>query len=193
MKITNNFSFWEFGPKGCKRSWVPSNEYQKMMITTLAENIQKLRDGANALKKSSNVSIGISSGIRTMADYYRLQGAGYNPSPTSDHFCGMAVPIEAGTAKHVKFGDTYNFASGAADCVVRGMSTYDFFKIAMDQFRLSRAEFGQVIYEKDEKVEWIHLSNAYENYFSDRIVTWLDKTPFLKSLNGGKTYTVATV
>jgi len=193
LKITKNFSFWEFGPKGCGKSWVPDNENQKSMIYILTENIQKLRDKANTLKKSSSVAINISSGIRTMADYYRLQGSGYNPSQTSDHFCGTAMPLEVGTDKYKKFGSTYNFSSGAGDCVVVGMPTYDFFKMAMDEFRLTHVKFGQIIYEKDpiKKVDWVHLSGAYENYFSDSIVRWLDKKPFLKSLNGGKSYTVA--
>lgn len=187
MKITNNFSFWEFGPKGCNRRWMPDNEIQKRLITDLAKNLQVLRD-----KARRGTSIHISSGIRTVYDYYRLQGQGYHPSLTSDHLCGSAVRISSKSSKHAKFGETYNFATGAADCVVRGMSTADFADMAMREFRKGTVRFGQIIYEKSKKSEWVHLSNAYENYFSPKIVVWLNKTPFLKSLDGGKTYQVAT-
>ena len=189
MKITKNFSFWEFGPKGCDRRWTPDNEQQRHLIEDLAKNLQVLRD-----KARGSTSIHITSGIRTPADFYRLQGAGYHPSATSDHFCGVAVPIGHDNPKHAKFGDTYNLSVGAGDCHIVGMSTLAFAKMAMEEYRSSNVDFGQIIYERDpiRKCEWVHVSNAYRNYFSSRIVNWLDKTPFLQSLDGGKTYTVAT-
>jgi len=186
VKITKNFSFWEFGPKDCSKSWVPGNEYQKMLITDLAKNLQILRDIA-----PNKTSISISSGIRTIEDFYRLQNTGYNPSSTSDHFFGAAVPVK--DDKRLKFGDTYNFSVGAADCIPKGISVKSFFKLAMQAFVDSKVKFGQIIYEKSGKAEWVHLSNSYSNYFSDLVVFWLNKKPFLQSINGGKTYTIASL
>lgn len=192
MKITKNFSYWEFGPKGCKKTWVPDNTYQKRLITNLAEILQHLRNEANRVFHRK-VSIRITSGVRTMADYYRLQGMGYHPSPTSDHFCGLAVPIIDNPSKRSKFGETYNFAVGAADCVVKGMSQLDFFKLAMQCHIDSKIHCGQIIYEKHKKSEWVHISNPYEKYFSKWTSEWLGEKPFLKSLDGGKTYKVASI
>lgn len=194
MKLTKNFSFWEFGPKGCDHRWVPKSEWQQMLIMDLALNLQKLRDAANKIRRG-HVSLHITSGVRTLADYYRLQGAGYNPSQTSDHFCGIAVPIPKTSHKFNKFGETYNFSSGAADCVPSGISAKSLSHLAMTEFRATRTVFGQVIYEHDpvRKKEWLHVSNAHKNYFSSQVVSWLNKTPFLKSLDGGKSYQVMTV
>lgn len=191
MKITKNFSYWEFGPNGCPKSWVPDNELQKIMIKNLAENLQTLRNEARSVTRKA-VSIRITSGIRTLADYHRLQGMGYHPSPTSDHFCGLAVPIVDSVSKREKYGETYNFSVGAGDCIAHGMSQWDFFKLAMRCHRESKAHFGQIIYERHGKTEWVHISNPYEKYFSDWITNWLGRKPFLKSLDGGKTYKVAT-
>jgi len=194
MRITKNFSFWEFGPRGCAHNWVPDNEHQKMLVEDLALNLQKLRNEANRIRKA-NVSIYISSGIRSIADHYRLQGAGFNPAETSDHFFGVSVPVIKGGKHHLKFGDTYNFSVGAADCIISGMNTMAFSRMAMEEHREGVVQFGQIIYEKNpvKKSEWVHLSNAYGNYFSDRIVSWLNKTPFLQSLDGGISYQVANV
>ncbi len=191
MKITKNFSYWEFGPKGCSKSWIPDNAYQRILISNLAENLQKLRDEAKIVA-GHTVSIHITSGVRTIADYYRLQGAGYHPSPTSDHFCGLAIPIVESSPKRKKFGETYNFSVGASDCVAKGMRQIDFFKLAMRCHRESKAHFGQVIYEKHKNSEWVHLSNPYEEYFSHWMIDWLGRKPFLKSIDGGKNYKVAT-
>ena len=190
MKITKNFSYWEFGPKGCNKSWVPGNDYQKMLINNLANGLQVLRDTAPA-----KISISITSGVRTIEDYYRLQGSGYNPSSTSDHFCGNAVPIQPTDSKYKKFGPNYIFSTGAADTIPTGMKVYDYFIHAMKSFVRENVKFGQIIYEKNPKTkaEWVHISGPYSNYFSQGIVTWLDKKPFLKSLDGGKTYTTAAI
>jgi len=188
MKITKNFFFYEFGPSGCKKDWAPNNEFQKRLIIDLATNLQILRDIAK-------VPINISCGIRTIEDHYRLQGSGYHPSETSDHFFGVAVPIKPTSPKYSKFGGTYNFSVGAVDCVPVGISVQKFFKISMKSYIDSKTKFGQIIYEKDpiRNVEWVHLSNFYENYFSYAIVQWLGKHKFMQSIDGGKTYTIASL
>jgi len=188
MKITKNFSFYEFGPKGCDKEWVPDNDYQKMLIKNLAENLQILID-----KSPVKLSIIVTNGIRSLEDYYRLKKEGYNPSGTSDHFCGTSIPVDPGNGYYKKFGSMYNFSTGAADCIAKGMSQTDFFKHAMKCYRECGARFGQIIHEVDpvKKAEWVHFSGQYETYFSDRIVTWLDKKRFLESLDGGKTYSLA--
>jgi len=188
VKVTKNFFYYEFGPSRCAKTWIPDNDYQKEMVANLATNLQILR---NIIKAPINVT----SGARTMTDFYRLQGAGYHPSETSDHFYGVATPIKKGGFKYQKFGPTYNFSTGAADCIPETISVKKFFEIAMRAYVDSKVKFGQIIYEKDpvRKVEWVHFSNCYEHYFSEKTVNWLGKKVFLQSLDGGKTYKTASL
>jgi hypothetical protein len=188
MKITKNFSYWEFGPKGCSKRWIPDNEYQDRLIKNLAQSLQILRD-------CIKVPIDISSGMRTMEDYYRLQGEGYNPSETSDHFFGTAIATNPAGRAYKKFGNTYNFSVGAVDATARGIKVHDFFIKAMKCHNEKNAKFGQVIYEKNpaRNVEWVHIGGNHSDYLSPAIVSWLGKKPFLKSLDNGKTYQVASL
>ena len=111
QKITKNFSFYEFRPKGRPKSWMPTSEFQKRLIVNLAKNLQTVR---TALPNGSWIQI--TSGVRSASDYTRLIKAGYRPSKTSDHNFGNAVQLNTNTAKYKKFGPTYNFSVGAADC-----------------------------------------------------------------------------
>lgn len=189
MKITKNFSYWEFGPKGCSTSWVPDNGYQKKLIDSLAHNLQIVRD-----KSSKKISIHITNGIRTIEDYYRLQGSGYHPSSTSDHFFGSPIPLSPKDKKYQKFGSSYIFSVGAVDCVCKGIPIKDFFEHSMRCYKDWDTNFGQVIYEvrPDTKVEWVHFSNHPDLVFNETICMWIERKPFLKSLDGGKTYTIAS-
>ncbi|MBR6647147.1 MAG: hypothetical protein IKL09_06505, partial [Clostridia bacterium] len=85
-KLTENFKLSEF------ISTDPT-DYQLQLLQILADNLQLVRtflqEFVQAGKKS--VSITITSGVRTQADYERLVKNGYNPSKTSDHFCGYQL------------------------------------------------------------------------------------------------------
>jgi len=187
--ITKNLSFYEFKPKNSPKAWVPNSIYQKMMIINLAENLQIVRD-----KMPTGSYMKVTSGVRLLSDYSRLKSAGYNPSETSDHNCGVSIPLRKDTDKFKKFGETYNFSIGAADIVPIGMSVLDLFKLSFRLIKEGMCNFGQVIYESNPKngSEWIHYGNDPADFFSKKIVKLINRQKFLQSLDGGKTYTVVT-
>ncbi len=185
QRITKNFSFYEFAPSGAGKDWLPDNQYQQMMITLLARNLQIVRE-----QMPSYSFITITSAVRDAKDYDRLKKGGYNPSETSDHNFGNAVQLKPGTDKYKKFGPTYNFTVGAADCVPTGITAKELFNIAMQLIRNNKCFFGQVIYEHNpvKNVDWVHFGGYYTYFFSDPIVQFLDKPLFRKSTDNGKTY-----
>ena len=185
--LTKNFSFSEFRPKNSPSTWTPNSIYQKMLIVNLAENLQIVRD-----KMPTGSYMKITSGVRLLSDYDRLRASGYNPSKTSDHNCGVSIPLINGTKKFKKFGETYNFAIGAADIVSIGMSTWDLFKLS---FRLTKegvCNFGQIIYEKNPTngSEWVHYGNNLENFYSKKIIDMIGRQKFMKSIDGGTSYSI---
>ena len=184
--ITKNFSYNEFKPKLADNSWLPNGEYQKLLIDTLAKNLQIIRNNV-----PKGVTMKITSGVRTLSDYYRLVEAGYNPSKTSDHYCGTSVPLKPDDKKYKKFGETYNFAVGAGDIVSTGMKIWDLFKLSYRLVKEGMCDFGQVIYEKNNNgKEWIHYGNSLKGLFSKTIIDFIARDKFMKSIDGGKTYTV---
>jgi hypothetical protein len=136
----------------------------------------------------------ISSGVRTLADYNRLVKQGYNPSVKSDHYCGEAVPLQPDSTNYNKYGATYNFAVGAADIIPVGMDAMQFFSQAMSLTIDGKCNFGQVIYEYDTSThnEWVHFGNDPSAYFSKKICDFFARAKFMKSVDGGKTYSVVT-
>jgi len=178
-RATKDFSYHEFAPKGAGKTWMPDSEYQKILVDVLAENLQVLRN-------AFGFPLRITSGVRTLDDYNRLKAAGYNPSETSDHNYGVAVPTSGEKAK--KFGPTYNFTAGAVDIVPIGSSVEHLFDVAVSITRAGKAHFGQVILEMSGKTQWVHLSNSYEYLFGKTTARFLGKAQFLTSDDGGKTY-----
>jgi len=187
--ITKNFSFHEFKPKKATKSWVPTSEYQRALLTQLAENLQVIRS-----EIPEDCYMRITSGVRTLEDYDRLKKLGYRPSKTSDHYCGVAIPLPKHDRKYKKFGETYNFAVGAADIVPVGMSTEDLFNLSVKLTQGGKCDFGQVIYEKDPSsgAEWVHYGNSLKELFAPQIVDMINRTQFLKTLDGGRTYQIST-
>ncbi len=187
MKVTSNFWFHEFAPHGAGRSWLPQNKIMQLMIKQLAENLQIIRS------YFSKSRFQVSSGVRTLVDYARLKDSGYNPSKTSDHYCGQAIPLEANSKKFERFGAFYNFAVGAADIVPVGVSAADVFDLAVDFNLRNEVNFGQIIYEKNpaNNSEWIHFSNNPTSFFQLKVCEIFQRRKYLKSVDGGKTYSVA--
>ena len=185
--ITQNFSFYEFRPNGQPSSWKPNSEYQRMLIIELAKNLQVVRSAM-----PSGAFMRVTSGVRLLNDYKRLITAGYRPSKTSDHNCGIAVPLDPSKSKFKKYGETYNFAVGASDVVPNGMSVWDLFKLSFRLVKESMCNFGQVIYEKNpsDGSEWVHYGNALEPFFSDKIIKMIGRQRFRKSTDGGITYSI---
>jgi len=187
MKVTDSFWFHEFAPHGADQSWLPQNKIMQLMIKHLAENLQILRSHfENSLFK-------ISSGVRTLIDYQRLKISGYNPSVTSDHYFGQAIPLEPKTDKYNKFGAFYNFGVGAADIIPVGVSAAWLFKTAV-QFDLEKkVNFGQIIYENNPAngSEWVHFGNDPNLFFQSDVCDFICKRKYLTSNDNGKTYSVA--
>jgi len=183
--MTKNFSFYEFRPKNTKRTWQPSSEYRKMLLKELVTNLQVVRS-----KMPKGAYMKVTSGVRTKADYDRLIKQGYHPSKTSDHNFGSAIPLSPSSAKAKKYGLVYIFSVGAADIVPVGMSVWDLFKLAVQLTKAGRCRFGQVIYEKSGEKEWVHFGVDPVAIFSPEVVKFMSRTKFMKSLDGGKSYSV---
>ena len=186
-KLSKNFDYMEFRPRGAAKNWMPTSEYQKMLLIDLVKNIQLVRC---KMPKSSYIIV--TSGVRSMLDYERLVDAGYNPSPTSDHFFGTSVTLRRGSRKIKTFGNVYNFSVGAADCVPIGMPVNELFNLAVNMDRDGECEFGQIIYERngDGSKEWIHFGGCADHFFSPLTMRLINKEKYLMSINNGKTYTV---
>lgn len=185
--ITKNFSYYEFKPRTESKSWVPESEYQKILLVNLAENLQVIRNNV-----PRNSYMRVSSGVRNKNDFDRLTSLGYHPSKTSDHNFGLSVELDENSLKYKKFGRTYNFSVGASDIIAVGMKTWDLFKLSFQLTKEGMCDFGQIIYEKDpnSNAEWIHYGNNPSLFFSEKIVHLINRSKFLKSLNGGRGYSV---
>lgn len=170
VKLAKNFSLSEF-------TKTDVTDYQLSLLKILAGELQKVRDFLQDFKSGkSAVSIGINSGLRTQADYDRLKKSGYNPSATSDHFCGLQLQG--------------NPTIGAADISVKNCSL-PLREIASKIIDLDMdgvVHFGQVIYETNPKTgsEWIHLGNDCKLIFQESVN--ISRKKYLMSLDNGKTY-----
>ena len=176
FKLTQNFKLSEF-------TSTDLTPYQTALVQLLANNLQKVRDYLQQFKvdPKKNVSVGISSGVRTQSDYDRLIKKGYNPSKTSDHFCGLQLACKP--------------CIGAVDVYVKNCSLKlkDIVAKIIELDKAGQVNFGQVIYEYNPatRAEWIHLGNDWEKVFSDQgIIDSMNKTrkKYLMSLDNGKTY-----
>jgi hypothetical protein len=169
-KLTSNFKLSEFTKSD-------PTDYQLSLLKILANELQIVRNRLQEFKEGMKpVYVVITSGVRTKADYDRLVKKGYNPSKTSDHFCGYQTDG--------------NPTLGAADINVYNCSmTTKQIALYIKQLVLSYdVNFGQVIYEKNPATgaEWIHLGNDPELIFKNSIT--VKRKKFLMSLDNGKTY-----
>jgi len=164
---------------------MPNNRFTKGLIVNLATNLQIVR---SALPRGSWIQI--TSGVRAPEDYRRLVKAGYRPSTTSDHNFGNAVKLTVNTNKYKKYGPTYNFSVGAADCVSHNLDVRNLFDIAKKLTEENKCRFGQVIYEENPNTgaKWVHFGADPSYYFSEEVVKFIGRLPFLVSLDGGKSY-----
>ena len=187
--LTQNFSYSEFKPHGSDKNWKPSSEYQKLLIVNLAKDLQIVRDSIPA-----NCFMDITSGVRTIQDYYRLKNQGLNPSKTSDHYFGMPIKLDKNSEKYNKFGETYNFTVGAVDVVPIGFSSWDLFKIAFNLINSGVCDFGQLIYEKNPKngIDWVHFGGSMHRIFTENLIALIGRDKIMKSMDGGKSYSVVT-
>jgi len=183
MYVTKNFKWKEFG-----KYFMEYTAIQKKLILLMAETIlQPLRDyiGKQMI---------ITSGVRDLEDYFRLEQLGYYPSDTSDHY--YATPVY-----NPDMEDYYYLSTGAVafwfngdieglfyDVLPKVKSSYKekryYGHICLDDKSIN---IGQWIYEKHGSSEWIHVSNPANEIFGNRLLTIRGKKyPFLKSTQGGK-------
>ena len=176
MQLTKNFKSEEFG-----KNLTP---YQEKLIDILAVELQRVRNYINSeacsdfkVNKKKDIGMVITSGVRTKEDYDSLVARGYNPSKTSDHFCGYSL--------------TGNPTLGAADVILtnfngdyKGLFNKLVWKCG------NEFHFGQLIleYNPANKRYWFHFGNDPERiygFLTDKVIT---RKKFLISNDNGKTY-----
>jgi len=152
--------------------------------------LEAMKYNLNIVRAEIKTPIRITNCVRTRADYYRLKKKGYHPSATSDHFWGRAIPTIKRKDKK-RYGPFFTMSAGAVD-IVTPKDSYLFgtFKMIISLVREGRIDFGQVIYERSPRTEWIHIGNNRRLLFSPRLLRRVGaiKTRILKSLDGGKSY-----
>ena len=181
MKLAQNFDHIEF----TKTAWDKLDQRTQIELQAMANLLQEIR---TALGKQ----ITISSGVRSLDDYKRLQSQGLNPSPTSDHFYGAKVPCTKGSAAFKKYGTAYKLAVGAADITCPSMDAVEFYNFIAKMRYNGNIKTGQLLLEKN-KTMWVHIAN-----FMDPFLTPDDKklrgdwslNGMGYSLDNGKSWTV---
>lgn len=177
VSLSKNFKLSEF-------TKTEVSEYSLALLKLLASQLQIIRNRLQefAVDKKKPVSIAITSGVRTEADYTRLVKTGYNPSKTSDHFCGyqlMAKPT-----------------LGAADIKVSNCSL-NLQKIAhflIEMNKKGELDVGQIIFEYNPKTgaQWIHIGNDWWCIYNSSFIAdnklFETRKKYLMSLDNGKTY-----
>lgn len=175
-QLTANFKLSEFIKED-------PNPYQLALIQKLADNLQIVRDLLQEYAVAGKtVGISISSGVRTASDYNRLVNKGYNPSKTSDHFCGLQLLSKP--------------TIGAADLHITNCKlSYREIAAKMIEWNENTKNdllLGQIIYERNPSsgAEWIHASNDWYNVFETDIAKAINtmRKRYLMSLDNGKTY-----
>ena len=187
-QISNNFNVNEFALNGI-------SDIQLFLLKHLINDlVQPIRDFLDC-------PIKISSGVRDLSDHYKIKDQGLNPSSTSDHFYGNAVPTP--NDKMPIFGESYYFSVGAADMVPNCNVTNAFDKLVSQcikyddgtigmKFLNENVRIGQMIHEKHD-TEWIHIANHPSIIYSKEFIkTYLNRPVIEQSLDG-KTYTTINI
>lgn len=176
-QLTANFKLSEFIKED-------PNPYQLALIQKLADNLQRIRDMLQEYAvEGKTVSISISSGIRTSADYDRLKSKGYNPSKTSDHFCGLQL-----LSKPTLGAADLHFSNCKLTYRQIAAKIIEWNENAKNDLML-----GQVIYEKNPATgsEWVHVGNDWYGIYETDIAKAIDtmRKRYLMSLDNGRSYT----
>lgn len=158
--------------------------YQEKLISILANQLQRVRDYLNSpdcalfkVNKDKEIGMIVTSGVRTKDDYDRLVLKGYNPSKTSDHFCGYSLngspTLGAADIVLTNFNNDYKYLFGK---LVWRCGTY--------------FQFGQIIleYNPATKKYWLHFGNDPELIFYFNTKDMLARKKFLTSNDNGRTY-----
>ena len=177
LTLTKNFKLSEF-------TKTDLTEYSLALVKLLAANLQVIRNKLQEYAKDPNkpVTISISSGVRTQADYERLVKNGYNPSKTSDHFAGYQLLSKP--------------TLGAADIKVGNckLALYEVADLIIQMKSEGEVDVGQVIWEYNPKTksDWIHIGNDWWQIFDSEFISdnklFTTRKEFLMSFDNGKTY-----
>lgn len=185
MQLSKNFWLKEF-TKLPEPSITPIQIY---LLKSLCEDVLQ------PIRNFLGCRIKVTSGLRTAKDRARLKAAGYNVSETSDHDFGETVPLSR-TSKIARFGGFYSYSVGAGDIMPVCGAEAAFWKLRQyfnpltGELNLPEQiiKVGQLILEHGRGY-WIHTSNPatliYSEVFAQK---FLKKSPFLISLDNGRTY-----
>jgi len=182
----NYFSLYEFTRKGFPEKPTPLEQYLLNGITHTL----------NIIREDIASPITISDCYRSVDKYHSMVARGYNPSPTSDHFWGQAIPTMR--SKDIdKYGTYYTYSVGAVDFVVSKLDMEIVFKKIINLSKKGEIEIGQCILETNPKrnVKWIHISNSKDYVLNKDLISKLNiaKYKFLRSDDNGKTYQIVEV
>ncbi|MDR2999945.1 MAG: hypothetical protein LBU89_01665 [Fibromonadaceae bacterium] len=139
MRLQTNFQLAEF----TKTAWNKLDKRTQIQLIALANTLQAIRTAIGR-------PIVVSSGVRSLDDYKRLQTQGLNPSATSDHFFGAEVPRTNSAP--------YKLALGAADIVCPSMPAVEFYNFIAKMRYEGKIQTGQLLLEKN-KTMWLHIAN----------------------------------
>ena len=191
MKITTNFQLKEF----TDRPHELLTPIQRFMLLNLCSILECIRSFLSEALKTT-IPLVVSSGIRLPSDTNKLRNAGNNPSETSDHLFGNIVKLRS-KVKIKMFGRYYVYSVGAAD-VVPVCGATDAFQLMLPYFNRQTGEVnlpggtikvGQIILEKKDNSDWLHVSNPWDLVYSGQMVaSFFNRKHFLTSVNNGESY-----
>lgn len=189
MQLSENFYLKEF----TKLPQALITPVQMFLLKSLCEDVLQ------PIRNFLGCRIKVTNGLRTATDRERLKAAGYNVSETSDHDFGETVALSR-TSKIARFGGFYSYSVGAGDIIPACGAEAAYWKLrpyfdpVTGELNLpaQNINVGQLILEHG-KTYWIHASNpatlVYTNVFAQK---FLKKSPFLISLDNGRTYQSVT-
>lgn len=177
VSLSKNFKLSEFTKNDV-------TDYALALLKLLASQLQIVRNKLQsyAVDKKKPVSISIHSGVRSEEDYKRLVKNGYNPSKTSDHFCGYQLLSKP--------------TLGAADIKVNNCSLtlQEIANMLIEMNDKGELDAGQIIFEYNPKTKssWIHFGNDWWRIFDANFIfdnnLFKSRKKYLMSLDNGKTY-----
>lgn len=173
--ITKNFSFSDFRPKGSGEDWTPQSEYQRTLITKIAESIETVMSSL-----PRGVRVEIAKGVVTPSQN--------NIESDYEHFYG----VSAQTPKHLisSFGEVYQMSQGAVNIHIKGMKTTDAYQKFVEANVRCRSKFGTIVlhWKYEDRKPWIHLTNDCHDIYGPFIGTMLNKPKYTYTKDGGETF-----
>jgi len=175
-KLKSKFFRQEFEAAGFPLAPTPLELF--LLKNLMQEVLDPLREGVG-------VPVYVNDCYRSYAKYIKMQGT-YNPSSTSDHFWGQAIPT-SNPKDQARFGPNFCFSVGAAD--IRISSKLDI-ELAFAKVMGLNLPLGQCILESNGSSKWLHVSNPRTLCFSPAVIAavGIGKVTYLTSTDNGKTY-----